>query len=721
MKKTFLLTLMLPLIAVFSCFAKVDTLKCTIATNLNDKVATFSTDNFQVLHSVNKNYNFFKDSPWLVNPGDLIVFSIYSSANVANISKIELIHDVEKAQNRYGLISIVESSISGKIKQAKRDSPITTIDITSQNIVEITLNNAGNDSRLSEIRIYYGAPVTDKPKTLAHTKISPESFNINWEDNPDASGYEIKVLKSGMDPNFEYINEDFRKCDGKGGQVGEWDKRPEQNIVDLEDWKIEYMKDNVYINEPLYNGNQCIRVGRSTYKSKATTPKLGFTGDGNLTFKIASYNNVKVNVSIEIEGDGSVSQPSYTTPSNTATATGYQEYTTQIKGVTPESRILFTSGGDGSSSIFHLKDVKVVAPKNGYAVLNNAPYRAEKGDTSLSVTGLEPYNTYKYIIKAFGTGDITGESRHHSEYTDTMEVKTNLTSLFKEGVDGESHNLNIPLYGVWADETKDILYVKTQPNYCTYFSHPGDDNRDSYEDKVEDFDQRDWIGLKIAQPWGYVNKMIEAGISGVYDGAELNPTLKDVELTPVYAYNDDDKLNQYAPCNFTQPMAQNNYKPFWVKPQINEIATVVGLIKNINDVYYLCDQNDEMVEIDNSFNYIKEESALKYYKFKALIGRKASSLSRSILEDNEEYIIKAISEVKIATDVESTVSDGEAVITIVGNVVRFNTQEEGVARIYNLSGNIVNEEIVANGSVINLESGLYIIDFASKRVKALIK
>ena len=144
--------------------------------------------------------------------------------------------------------------------------------------------------------------------------------------------------------------------------------------------------------------------------------------------------------------------------------------------------------------------------------------------------------------------------------------------------------INFGLEGVKALDS--VLYARTTETTENPSSPAeGHTGFDSYEDgyRLANFVQRDWLAIGGIGSSNYENVLLPRGFSTYFDGATLTSldapepgSSVSVALNVYVAANVF--YGQYR--NMGENFMANNYKPFFVEPKLNEVATFVG---SVND------------------------------------------------------------------------------------------------------------------------------------------
>ena len=144
--------------------------------------------------------------------------------------------------------------------------------------------------------------------------------------------------------------------------------------------------------------------------------------------------------------------------------------------------------------------------------------------------------------------------------------------------------INFGLEGVKALDS--VLYARTtETSENSSSPAEGHTGFDSYEDgyRLANFVQRDWLAIGVIGSSNYENVLLPRGFSTYFDGATLTSldapepgSSVSVALNVYVAANVF--YGQYR--NMGENFMANNYKPFFVEPKLNEVATFVG---SVND------------------------------------------------------------------------------------------------------------------------------------------
>ena len=151
--------------------------------------------------------------------------------------------------------------------------------------------------------------------------------------------------------------ESFDTNSGIGGNDGEWGgiSGGPTPSADNEGWEF----------NSGFGARQCVRFGAGNYSGYATTPALNLGGDATLTFKAAAWDsrNEKTTLALGISGGGSLSETSVEMEKG-----AWKEYTINITGGTPNTKITFSSPEEKNNRFF-LDEVSVYASGGGSAAV----------------------------------------------------------------------------------------------------------------------------------------------------------------------------------------------------------------------------------------------------------------------------------------------------------------------------------------------------------------
>lgn len=255
---------------------------------------------------------------------------------------------------------------------------------------ELTLNGTAT----------FGVPVATDA-----TAIGSDSFTANWNAVAGADSYEIDVY-TVEGTISEVLDEDFSWSTGVGGNDGSWSNINPSNAnlaTDLPGWS----------GSTVRKSDSCVQIGTSSSQGSLTTPELGFTGNGTLTFRAGAWNggNEQTTLRIEITGGGNLNLEQVTMVKG-----AFSNYEVQITEATASTKITF-KGWAASNSRFFLDDVKIIGGSEVATPITDSPFTVSAPATSLNVTGLDPETTYYYVVRA-----VAGEET--SVNSNQVEVET---------------------------------------------------------------------------------------------------------------------------------------------------------------------------------------------------------------------------------------------------------------------------------------------------------
>lgn len=276
-----------------------------------------------------------------------------------------------------------------------------------------------------------------------------------------------------------------------------------------------------------------------------------------------------------------------------------------------------------------------------------------------------------------------------------------------------------------------VLYCCTNKDICSHPSINSNIGQDYYENKVEDFDQRDWIALyNIESPESYVGKVI-SNVKGTYSNTRPGYNLSVSSITV-----DDQKvvsssINSYKIANLIlHAIAKDGHSVFFVKPQINELAYLYANIKKDNNSNYILHSNDGEISVDpesiteiipsSSINeFRKIEGIIKYTPSTAIKMKDASSI---VSDGTYSFIITK--DEGIATDVKQIDYAIDAYPYVVSSCdgVSINNANNKRYVISNVAGQIIIANKCASvQEAIPLSPGFYIINIDNQSFKIIVQ
>lgn len=167
---------------------------------------------------------------------------------------------------------------------------------------------------------------------------------------------------------------------------------------------------------------------------------------------------------------------------------------------------------------------------------------------------------------------------------DVQAITPTAVAKPSEIADRGVYAINFGLEGVKA--LNGVLYARTTET-TENISTPakGHTGFDSYEDgyHLDDFLQRDWLAIGGIGSSDYENMLLPTGFSTYYDGSTLTALDSPEPDSPTSI-----ALNVYAAANvfygqysnMGENFMANNYKPFFVKPKLNEVASFIGAVND---------------------------------------------------------------------------------------------------------------------------------------------
>lgn len=282
---------------------------------------------------------------------------------------------------------------------------------------------------------------------------------------------------------------------------------------------------------------------------------------------------------------------------------------------------------------------------------------------------------------------------------------------------GKLYQVNVSLEGVM--ENDGVLYARTSGTSAAP-SVPAETrtliaSEDS--DWLDKYDQRDWVAIKGLSS-DYVGFELGSFIAE-YDGA----TLTSVASTPaVGTAVDVTNLNMFTVANVfygnyenTGSLAlKNDYRPFYVKAKVNEVAYYVGLVKpNEDGKYELWGEgevgklNDKGLEIDTNGVGITTST------------KQIEGVLVADTEANGGVKLVALSTNGTGTGVETPEADGKAVIYgTKGAVVVAGA--DGKVTIFDAMGRKVKTVDAKGVTTIQMPAGYYIVHTAETAKSVIV-
>ena len=282
---------------------------------------------------------------------------------------------------------------------------------------------------------------------------------------------------------------------------------------------------------------------------------------------------------------------------------------------------------------------------------------------------------------------------------------------------GKLYQVNVSLEGVM--ENDGVLYARTSGTSAAP-SVPAETrtliaSEDS--DWLDKYDQRDWVAIKGLSS-DYVGFELGSFIAE-YDGA----TLTSVASTPaVGTAVDVTNLNMFTVANVfygnyenTGSLAlENDYRPFYVKAKVNEVAYYVGLVKQNEDGKYelwgegeVGKLNDKGLEIDTNGVGITTST------------KQIEGVLVADTEANGGVKLVALSTNGTGTGVETPEADGKAVIYgTKGAVVVAGA--DGKVTIFDAMGRKVKTVDAKGVTTIQMPAGYYIVHTAETAKSVIV-
>ena len=289
---------------------------------------------------------------------------------------------------------------------------------------------------------------------------------------------------------------------------------------------------------------------------------------------------------------------------------------------------------------------------------------------------------------------------------DVQAITPTAVAKPSEIADRGVYAINFGLEGVKALDG--VLYARTtEPTENPSSPAEGHTGFDSYEDgnHLSNFVQRDWLAIGGIGSSNYENVLLPTGFSTYYDGA----TLTSLD-TPEPGSSVSVALNVYVAANvfygqysnMGENFMENNYKPFFVKPKLNEVATFVGSVNEDLELLGsgVCGKlNGHGVKVEG----IELTPTSNYIQFDGVLVEDATATGGvKIIGFGEVSTPTAVEAVKAADDVKVYAANGAVSIV---------PQADCRVEIYDTAGRLAaTANAVAGGRTsVPLARGFYIV------------
>ena len=294
---------------------------------------------------------------------------------------------------------------------------------------------------------------------------------------------------------------------------------------------------------------------------------------------------------------------------------------------------------------------------------------------------------------------------------------------------GKFYQVNVNLQGVEANGG--VLYARTSAESAAP-SKPkeGHTGFDSYEDgyKLSNYAQRDWVAIN-GLGLDYEGKEVETGFIASYDGETLTP----VAAPAIGDAADVTNINTFSVANVfygnyenTETLGmENDYRPFFVKAKLNEVAYYVGTVTK------------DSASEGNKFR-LNGSGKCGVFEGKGVLLEAADGITLS--ESNGEYKqllgvlvaetvdglangdvkIVALSAPTNPTGVAALKADGKATVYGTEGAVVVNGAD-GKVMIFDAMGRMVKSVNAEGAATVAMPAGYYIVRTAGTAAKVMVK
>ena len=271
---------------------------------------------------------------------------------------------------------------------------------------------------------------------------------------------------------------------------------------------------------------------------------------------------------------------------------------------------------------------------------------------------------------------------------------------------GKYYQVNVYLQGVKAHDG--VLYACTTEETVNP-SDPRKTGFDYYEDKVDKFDQRDWVAI-AGLGSEYEGKNIGTGFTALYDGSKLVP----VEAPAAGDAAAEFTLNTFVVPNVFYGNYANmvgwDYYPFFVAAKVNEVATYSGKATDASTIV-----GSGKAGTYNGAGLKVEGATLttgKYVKFEGVLLADAKAnggvkvVCTGAVDDTETGV-------EAATEASAVVYGANGAVVVKGAT--------GLVEVFDATGRIVKAENVEGEAAIEVAAGYYIVRTAGTTATVIVK
>ena len=292
---------------------------------------------------------------------------------------------------------------------------------------------------------------------------------------------------------------------------------------------------------------------------------------------------------------------------------------------------------------------------------------------------------------------------------------------------GKFYKVNVVLQGVKANDG--VLYARTsEPS-----AKPSEPKKDYFDKSYEDYDlskyvQRDWVAINGLTS-DYEGKEVATGFIASYDGETLTP----VAAPAIGDAADVTNINTFSVANVfygnyenTDKLGMaNDYRPFFVKAKLNEVAYYVGTVTK------------DSASEGNKFR-LNGSGKCGVFEGKGVLLEAADGITLS--ESNGEYKqllgvlvaetvdglanggvkLVALSAPTNPTGVAALKADGKATVYGTEGAVVVNGAD-GKVMIFDAMGRMVKSVNAEGDATVAMPAGYYIVRTAGTAAKVMVK
>ena len=281
------------------------------------------------------------------------------------------------------------------------------------------------------------------------------------------------------------------------------------------------------------------------------------------------------------------------------------------------------------------------------------------------------------------------------------------------------YQVNVNLQGVKVNGG--VLYARTSETSAA----PSVPNKDFFDKTYEDYDltkfvQRDWVAI---EGLGSEYEGFEVGtFIAAYDGMKLTPEVStpapgsQVDITNINTFGVANVF--YGNYENTEKLGMaNDYRPFFVKAKVNEVANFVGTVTVTEGKIELwgsgvCGKlNDKGLEIDANGKEINASEGV-YQQIEGVLVADAKT--------NGGVKLVALSKPITPTGVTALKADGKATIYGTEGAVVVNGAD-GKVMIFDAMGRIVKSVSAEGAATVAMPAGYYIVRTAGTAKAVIVK